>query len=152
MHHLETYYLNQAGRVLPSAPGIGPIHSAPIYLQRGNGIGNYLCTVFRIVRPLLWTVDRTDGKIITDTAKNKSPDVTAEDISKHVGDAVTESTRHLVSKLRDRGLKRAKRVAPKMQAGKKPQKTPAKHARVIKGISSPSVTQSNHVCCGGSVH
>jgi len=76
---------------------------------------------------------RTGGKIITHIAKNKSPDVTAEYIiSKHVGDAVTESTRHLIGKLRGKGLIRARRVAPKKQAGKKPKKTPAKRARVIK--------------------
>jgi len=133
MHPLETYYLNQAGRGLPSATGIGPIYSAPIYLQRGHGIGNFLGTLYRFVRPLLWTVGRPGGKIIIDIAKNKSPDVTAEDItSKHVGDAVTESTRQLIGKLRGRGLKRAWRVAPKKQAGKKPKKTPAKRAPVIK--------------------
>jgi len=125
MHPLETYYLNQARRGLPSAPAMGPIYSAPIYLQRGHGIGNFLGTLFRFVLPLLWTVGRTGGKIITDIAKNKSPDVTAEDISKHVGDAVTESTRHLIGKLRGRGLKRARRVAPKKQGGKKPKKTRA---------------------------
>ena len=119
MHPLETYYLNQAGRGLPSSPGIGPIYSAPLYLQRGHGIGNFLCNLSRFVRPLVWTVGRTGGKIITDIAKNKSPDVTAEvNISKHVGDAVTESTRHLIGKLRGRGLKRTRRVAPKKQAGK----------------------------------
>ena len=76
---------------------------------------------------------RTGGKIITDIAKNKSPDVTAEDIiSKHVGDAVTESTRQLIGKLRGRGLKRASRASPKKQAGKKPKTTPAKRARVMK--------------------
>jgi len=78
-------------------------------------------------------VGRTGGKIITDIAKNKSHDVTVEDIiTKHVGDAVTESTRQLFGKLRGRGLKRARRTAPKKQAGKKPKKTPAKHARVLK--------------------
>jgi len=77
MHPLETYYLNQNGRVLPSAPGIGPIYSAPICLQRGHGIGNFLGTLYRFVRPHLWTVGRTGGKIITHIAKNKSPDVTA---------------------------------------------------------------------------
>jgi len=78
-------------------------------------------------------VGRTGGKIITDIAKNKSPDVTAEDIiSKHVGDAVTESTRQLIGKLRGKGLKRTRRVAPKKQAGKKPKKAPAKRARVLK--------------------
>ena len=133
MHPLETYYLNLAGCGLPSATEIGPIYSALIYLQRGHGIGNFLGTLFRFVRPLLWTVGRTGCKIISDIAKNKSSDVTAEDIiSKHVGDAVTESTRQLISKLRARGLKRARRVAPKKEAGKKPKKTPAKRARVIK--------------------
>ena len=77
-------------------------------------------------------MSRTGGKIITDIAKNKSPDVTAEDIiSKHVGDAVTESTRQLIGKLRGRGLKRVRRAAPK-QAGKKPKKTPAERDQVIK--------------------
>ena len=37
MHPLETHYLNQAGSGLPSEPGIGPIYSAPLYLQRGMG-------------------------------------------------------------------------------------------------------------------
>jgi len=136
MHPLVTYYLNQAGRGLPSAPGIRPIHSAPLYLQRGDGIGKFLCTLYRIVRLCLWTVGRTGGKFITDMAKNKSPDVSAEDIiSKHVGDAVTESIRHLIGKLRRRGIKRARRVTPKKtqgRGGKKPKKTPAKRARVIK--------------------
>jgi len=78
-------------------------------------------------------VGRRGGKIITYIAKKKSPDVTAEDIfSKHVGDTVTETTRQLIGKLRGRGLKRARRVAPKNQAVKKPKKTPAKRARVIK--------------------
>jgi len=133
MHRLETYYLNQAGRGIPSATAIGPIYSAPLYLQRGHGIDNFLGTLFRFVRPLVWTVGRTGGKIITDIAKNKSPDVTAQDIiSKHFGDAVTESTRHLIGKLRGRGLKRATRVLSKKQAGKKPKNTTAMRARVIK--------------------
>ena len=49
MHPLETYYLNQAGRGLPTAPGIGPIYSAPNYLQRGHGIDNFLGTLYRFV-------------------------------------------------------------------------------------------------------
>ena len=101
MQPLETYYLNQASQVLSSAPGIGPICSTALYLHRGHGIGSVFGTLFRFVRLLLWTVVRTVGKIITHIVKNKSPDVSAEDIkSKHVGDVVTESTRRLVSKLR----------------------------------------------------
>ena len=86
------------------------------------------------MRPLLWTVGRTGGKNVTDIAKNKSPDVSAEDLSNHVGDAITESRRHLIGKLRGSSLKRVRRVAPKKktQGGKKPKKSPAKRARVIK--------------------
>ena len=88
MHHLETYYLNQEDRGLSPTPGMGPIYAAPLYLQRWHGIGNFFCSLFRFVRPLLWTVRLRGGKIITDIAKNKSPDVRTEDIiSKHVGDA-----------------------------------------------------------------
>jgi len=107
IHHLETYYLNQAGRGLSPTPGIGPIYSVPLYLQREHVIGNFLGTLFHFVRPLLWTVGRTCSKIITDIVKNNSPDVRAEDIiSKYVGDGVTESTNRLISKLRGWGLKR----------------------------------------------
>ena len=94
MHLLETYYLNEASRCLSSAPGIGPIYKAPLYLQRGHGIGSSFGTLFRVVLPLLWAMGRKGGKIITDIAKNTSTDVSAEDIiSKHVSDVVTESTR-----------------------------------------------------------
>ena len=83
--------------------------------------------LFRFVRPLLWTVGRTGGKIIADIAKNTSPDVSAEDIiSEHVGD-VTE--RRLFSKLRGRGLKRVKQ---EKRGRKKAKKTPSKRDRVIK--------------------
>jgi len=95
-------------------------------------IGNFLGTLFRFVRTILWNVSRTGGKIICDIAKNNSPDVRAKDIkSKHVGDAVTESTHRLMSKLRSRGLKRVK---PEMKGRefRKPKKTQAKPARVIK--------------------
>jgi len=127
---LETYYLNQAGRALPPAPGIGPIYSAPLYLQRGHGIGSFFGTPFRFVRPLIWTVGGTGCKIIAVIAKNTSSYVSAEDIiSKHVGDVVTESTRRLVSKLRGRGQKR---VRQEKRGRKKAKKTPSKRARLIK--------------------
>jgi len=119
MHPLETYYLNQAGRGISPAPGIDPIYSHPLYLQGGQGIGNFLGTLFRFVRPLLWTVGRTGGKIISDIALNKSSDVPADDIiSKHVGDAVTESTIRLICKLRGQGLKRTRRETPKGREAK----------------------------------
>jgi len=132
MHPLETYYLNQAGRGLSPTPGIDPIYSAALRLQRVHGIGNFLGTLFRFVRPILWTVSRTGGKIITHMGKNNSTDVRAEDIiSKHVGDVATESTHRLISKLRGLGLKRAGGDV-ESSGSPKAYKTPAKRARIIK--------------------
>jgi len=70
MHPLETYFLNQACRGTLTAPGIGPKYSAPLYLQRGHGIDNFLGTLFRLVRTLLLSAGLTRVKIITDIAKN----------------------------------------------------------------------------------
>jgi len=53
MNQLEVYNLNQAGRGLDT-PGIGPVYSVPLYLQRGNGIGNLFGSLFRWDRPFLW--------------------------------------------------------------------------------------------------
>ena len=119
MHPLERYYLNQAGRVLPSTPGIGPVFTAPLYLQRGHGIDNFLGTVtYRATSPVECGPYRWQ-----DIAKNNSPDVRSEDIiSKHVGDAVTESTQPLISKLRGRCLKLVRRET-KARGGKKPKST-----------------------------
>jgi len=134
MHPLETYYLNRAVRVLYPTTVIGSIYSTPLYLQRGHGIGKSLGNLLRFVRPLLWTVGRAGCKIITDIAKNNSPDVRAEDIiSKHVGDAVTESTHRLISKFLWPGPETCHTGDDdEGRVGKKPKKTPAKCAQVIK--------------------
>ena len=111
MHPIEVFYLIQADR--GHTPGIGTVHSAPHYFQRGHGIGNFFGSLFRWVRPLLWSVakavDRetlpTGGKILTDIAARKSSnDVSAGDI---MSKRVTESAQNLISKLRGRGRKRA---------------------------------------------
>jgi len=52
MHPLEVYYVNQAGYGL-NTPRISPVYSAPLYLQRGHGIGNSFGSLFRWVRPIL---------------------------------------------------------------------------------------------------
>jgi len=137
MHPLEVYYLNQAGRGL-TTPGIGPVYSDPLYLQRGYGIGNFFGSLFRWVRPLLWSgakavgrqTLRTGGKILTDIAARD--DVSDGDIvSKHV----TDSAQNLISKLRGRGRKRAYGEAV---GGKKPKKIKRAPRRIIKGTSFPS--------------
>jgi hypothetical protein len=136
MHPLEMYYLNQAGRCRASPPGIGPVYAAPLYLQRGHGIGNLFGSLFRWVRPLLWSgakavgreTLRTGGKILSDIAVNKSPDVSAGDI---VSKYVKESAQNLIGKLRGRGRKRPS--SSSASASKKKRKKPAvaKRARVI---------------------
>jgi len=94
MHPLETYNLNQAPRGLHSAPGNGLIYSAPLYLQRGHGICNFLGTLFRLVRPLVWPYRWEDHHRYSE---KKSPEVSTEDIIlKLVGYSVTESTRHQI--------------------------------------------------------
>ena len=46
MQPLEVYHVNQEGRKPPSS-GIGPVYSAPLYLQRGQANGNF-STVFYV--------------------------------------------------------------------------------------------------------
>ena len=83
MHPLEVYYLNQAGRGL-TTPGIGPVYSASLYLQRDHGIGNFFGSLFRWVSPLLWSRAkevgranlRSGGKILTDIAERSPTDTT----------------------------------------------------------------------------
>ena len=111
MHPLEVYYLRQVGRGLGhDNTGIGPIYSTPPYLQRGHGIGNVFGSLFRWIRSILWSgakalgreALRTGGKILSDIAENKSPEVRQEDIvSRHVA----ESKQKLISKLEGRGQK-----------------------------------------------
>lgn len=54
MDPLEVYNLRQAGRGLTTS-GIGPIYPAPLYLQPGQGIGNFFGSLFPCVCPLLWS-------------------------------------------------------------------------------------------------
>jgi hypothetical protein len=67
---------------------------------------------------------RTGGKILTDIAENKSPELSLKEIvSKHV----TESVQNLIGNLRGGGRKRARAVSSVTKKRKK-----AKRARVIK--------------------
>ena len=52
---------------------------------------------------------RTGGKILTDTAENRSPELSPKDISKHV----TESVQNLIGNLRGGGRKRARGISRK---------------------------------------
>ena len=69
-------------------------------------------SLFRLVQPILWRgaksvgreTLRTAGKILTDIAENKTPELSPKDIfSKHV----TQSVQNLIGNLRGGGRKRA---------------------------------------------
>lgn len=87
MKPLVRYYLRQAGRSSSRGDDSGPIYFTPHFLQRGHGIGSFLGGLWRVVRSIIWRVAktlgsetiRTRGKILTDIAENKSPDVTTRD-------------------------------------------------------------------------
>ena len=137
MHPIEVYYLNKAGSGL-TTPGIGPAYSAPLYLKRGHGIGNFFGNLFRWVRPLLWSGPkavgretlRTGGKILTDIAARD--EVSAGDI---VSKQVTESAQTLISKLKGRGRKRAEEAVgskKKKKKDPKPKKIKRDPRKIIK--------------------
>ena len=102
IHPLQVYYLIQLYRGL-TTPGIGPVFSTPRYFHRGHGMGNFNVSLFRWVRPILWSAAkavgretlRTGGKVLTDIAERKSTDnaPSAGDIAcKHV----TESAQNVI--------------------------------------------------------
>ena len=77
MHPLVLYYRRQAGG--GSETVIGPVYSTPSYLQRGHGIGDFFGSLFRWVRPIVWSgvkalgreTLRTGGDILSDIGENK---------------------------------------------------------------------------------
>ena len=101
MHPLEVYYLRQAVRGSEqNDTWIGPIYSIPPFLQRGHGIGNVFGSLFRWIKHIIWSGAKalgretlpTGGKILSDIAENRSPEVSTGDIvSRHV----SESTQNL---------------------------------------------------------
>ena len=106
MHPLEVYYLRQAGSGSYNKTGIGPIYSIPPYLQRGHGIGNVFGSLFRWIKPILWSGAKALGretlrKILSDIVENKSPP--GDIVSRHLA----ESKQKLIKKLEGRGQKRA---------------------------------------------
>jgi hypothetical protein len=75
MHPLDQYYRKQAGGG-GSEYGIGTFYYTPTYFQRGHGIGDFFGSLFRWVRPIIWSgvkalgreTLRTGGVILSDIA------------------------------------------------------------------------------------
>jgi hypothetical protein len=102
-NQLVRYYLVQAGRSSPTG-GIGPVYSVQTFLQR-----SFLSNLFRLVRPVLWSLVKAVGKESLRTGNKILSDITDTDrkprdiIASHVGD----SAQNLIQKLRGRGRKRS---------------------------------------------
>lgn len=112
MDHLTTYYINQAGGG-SLGDVVGPVYNGSPYIQHGHGIGSFLSSLFRIVKPVLIRGAKAVGRETLSAGSNiladmvtKSPDVKVKDI---VSKRVTESTQKLVNKLKGAGKKRQKR-------------------------------------------
>ena len=113
MHPLKLYYRKQAGGGGGgSEHGIGPIYSTPPYLPRGHGIGDFFGSLFRWVRPIIWSgvkalgreTLRTGGDILSDIAESKpTTSFRAKDI---VSKRLNESRQNLINRLGGRGRKR----------------------------------------------
>lgn len=131
MKPLVSYYLHQAGRGRGGYGGIGPIYTSTPFVQKGHGIGDLFGSLFRYIRPILWSGVkdigretlkvlgreslRTGGRILTDMA-DRTPDVSARDIvTKRVG----ETTQNLIGKLRGKGSRKRKRSVPPKKKKKK---------------------------------
>ena len=136
MRRLEVYYLRQAGGGSYNNTGIGPIYSTPPYLQRGNGIGNVFGSLFRWIKPILWSIAktlgreslRTGGKILSDISENKSSSTPSHGdiVSRHL----TESRQKLIDKLEGRGQK-PKRAAPRKRRAAPKKIRNTKRAKLI---------------------
>ena len=108
MDPLSRYYLHQAGRVENN--GIGPVYSLLLVLQRSYGIGSFLSGLWRVFRPIFWSVAKALGRetlrtgvdILTDIVRSSPGQNPRDKVSKHV----TESTQNLIAKLRRSRRKR----------------------------------------------
>jgi len=95
MTPLGQHYVRQAGGGGRGDSGIGPVYSAPPFIQRGHGIGSFLRGLWRTVRPVLWSnakslgreALRTGGNIMSDIADNPAQTGVRDILSNHVSES-----------------------------------------------------------------
>ena len=125
MDPLILYYRRQAGR---GREDIGPIYSTPLLVQRGQGLGSFLSSLFRSITPIFWSgaksigreALRTGGKILSDIAENPQAQ-TRDIISRHVSDL----PQNIIKKLSGGGRKR-KRAASSAPKSKRKRVVPSR--------------------------
>lgn len=111
MNPLVQYYVHQSGRGLTDNPnsGLGPIYAVPTFVQRGHGIGDILGSLWRFVRPLLWTGAKSLGKETLKTGSQLLSDLANKPANVSAQDVLTASAQNLVKRLRGAGKRGCKR-------------------------------------------
>lgn len=114
MDPLTAYYVNQSGGRLGQY--IGPLYAGSPYVQHGSGLGSFLGSLFRIVKPILLSGAKSLGREALTTGANIMSDIAAKQTGTKVKDIVakrvTEGTKNLASKLQQ-GKGKRKRPVPK---------------------------------------
>lgn len=148
MRALTQYYIQQSGR--GSRGGIGPVYSVPPFIQRGHGIGAIFGSLWRTLRPWLWSgaksvgkaagrqALRTGGKILTEIAD--TPQGSASDI---ISKNLSEAGQDVMRKLRGGGRKRP--------ATNSKRKSPKKRRATQKGKGAKGKTKARRVTKSGRV-
>jgi hypothetical protein len=114
MDPLTAYYVNQGGGRLGDY--IGPLYVGSPYIQQGSGLGSFLSSLFRIVKPVLISGAKSFGKAALATGANIMNDIASNQegskIKDIVANRVSESVKGLTDKLRQSGKGRKRRRKP----------------------------------------
>jgi len=69
-------YVRQAGGG-GGGHGIDPVYSVSPFVQRGHGIGSFLCGLWRTVQPVLWSGAKSLGREALRTSENIMTEIAA---------------------------------------------------------------------------
>jgi hypothetical protein len=121
MDPLTAYYVNQGGGRLDDY--IGPLYIGNPYIQQGSGLGSFLASLFRIVKPVLVSSAKSFGKAALTTGANILNDVAHKPEGGKIKDIVTNRVSESVAeKLRQKGGGRKRKRKPVNASTKKKKK------------------------------